>query len=149
MNKSLRFWASLELYLRKVAGRSPLPWPAWGIGLVLVVFGTSLKYSRDSVAGARNTREVVITAAKRGDYETARELLNHYSIRPLDQLEDLVYPERKVETRIAELENKLEIYPENREIYLGIAELYRQLGNEEKTQEYRERARILDPNGGE
>lgn len=146
MKKKLSFWESLEMYLRKVAGRSPLSWSAWGIGLILVVLATSLKYSRDSVVGARDTKEVVEIAARRGDYQTAREILNHLTNEPLNYLEDLVYPERKVQARIVELEHKLEIYPENRELYLAIAELYRQLGNEGKAQEYSERARILDPN---
>lgn len=102
-------------------------------------------------------REVISLAAERGDYETARGLLNHYTIRPLNQsvlgaeseLEDKVYPERVVARRIMELEEKLETYPENKEIYLILASWYDQLGNTEKSGEYREKARILDPNGTE
>lgn len=146
MKKNLGFGEAIELYLRKVVGRSPLPWPIIGIGLIIIVFGVSLKYSNDSVASARNIREVVEVAAKRGDYQTARELLKHYNIEPLDQFGELVYPERKVQTKIDELEQSLEIYPESREIYLAIVELYKQLGNTEKASEYLEKARILSPN---
>jgi len=146
MKKNLGFGEAIERYLRKVVGRSPLPWPVIGIGLIIIVFGVSLKYSKDSTASARNIREVVEVAAKRGDYQTARELLKQYNIEPLDQLGELVYPERKVQNKIDELEQSLEIYPESREIYLAIAELYKQLGNVEKGQEYRERARVLSPN---
>ncbi len=142
MKKNLGFGEAIELYLRKVVGRSPLPWPIIGIALFLIVFGFSLKYSRDSTAGARNIREVVEVAAKRGDYATARSLWDD----SMSDLEDLVYPERKIAKRIEELTQSLETYPESREIYQAIAELYKQLGNDEKVQEYRERARILDPN---
>ncbi len=146
MKKNLGFGEAIELYLRKVVGRSPLPWPIIGIGLIIIVFGVSLKYSRDSAVGARNIRDVVEVAAKRGDYQTARELLKQYNIDPLDQLGELVYPERKIQNKIDELEQNLEIYPESREIYLALSNLHMQLGNDEKSQEYRERARILDPN---
>ncbi len=146
MKKNVGFGEAIERYLRKVVGRSPLPWPVIAIGLIIIVFGVSLKYSRDSAVGARNIREVVEVAAKRGDYQTARELLKHYNIEPLDQLGELVYPERKIQIKIDELEKNLEIYPESREIYLAIAELYKQLGNTEKASEYLEKARILSPN---
>lgn len=145
MKKNLEFGEAIELYLRKVVGRSPLPWPVIGIGLILIVFGVSLKYSKYSAVGARNIREMVEVAAKRGDYQTARELLNHYTIEPLDQLEDLVYPERKISKRIEELTQSLEIYPESREIYQALAKLYGQLGDGERSQEYLEKAWILDP----
>jgi tetratricopeptide (TPR) repeat protein len=142
MKKNLGFGEAIELYLRKVVGRSPLPWPVIGITLILIVFGVSLKYSKDTVVGARNIRDVVEVAAKRGDYATARSLWND----SMSDLEDVVYPERKIVKRIEKLTQSLEMYPESREIYQAIAELYKQLGSEEKSQEYRERARILDPN---
>ena len=142
MKKNLGFGEAIELYLRKVVGRSPLPWPVIGITLILIVFGVSLKYSRDSVVAAKNFKDVVEVAAKRGDYATARSLWDD----SMNDLEDMVYPERKITKRIEELTQSLEIYPESREIYLALAELYKQLGSEEKSQECRERARILDPN---
>ena len=156
MKKNLGFGEAIELYLRKVVGRPPIPrlqklffkhcgqaWPVIGIGLIIIVFGVSLKYSRDSVASAKNLREVVEVAAKRGDYQTARSLWDD----SMSDLGDLVYPGKKIFKRIEELEQNLEIYPESREIYQAIAELYKQLGNTEKASEYGERARILDPNG--
>jgi tetratricopeptide (TPR) repeat protein len=155
MKKNLGFGEAIELYLRKVVGRSPLPrlqklcfkhcgqaWPVIGISLIIIVFGVSLKYSKDSVVGARNIKDVVEVAARRGDYATARFLWDD----SMSDLEDMVYPERKITKRIEELTQNLEMYPESREIYQTIAELYKQIGNEEKVQEYRERARILDPN---
>ncbi len=155
MEKNLGFGEAIELYLRKVVGRSPLPrlqklcfkhcgqaWPVIGISLIIIVFGVSLKYSKDSVVGARNIKDVVEVAARRGDYATARSLWDD----SMSDLENMVYPERKIAKRIEELTQSLEVYPESREIYLAIAELYKQIGNEEKVQEYRERARILDPN---
>ncbi len=142
MKKNLGFGEAIELYLRKVVGRSPLPWPVIGITLILIVFGVSLKYSRDSVVAAKNFKDVVEVAAKRGDYATARSLWDD----SMNDLEDMVYPERKITKRIEELTQSLEIYPESREIYLALSNLHMQLGNDEKSQEYRERARILDPN---
>jgi tetratricopeptide (TPR) repeat protein len=106
------------------------------------VFGVSLKYSNDSGVGARNIREVVEVAAKRGDYATARSLWDD----SMSDLEDMVYPERKITERIEELTQNLEMYPESIEIYQAIAELYEQIGNTEKAQEYSERARVLSPN---
>ena len=142
MKKNLGFGEAIELYLRKVVGRSPLPWPVIGITLILIVFGVSLKYSRDSVVAAKNFKDVVEVAAKRGDYATARSLWDD----SMNDLEDMVYPERKITKRIEELTQSLEIYPESREIYLALSNLHMQLGNDEKSQEYRERERILEPN---
>jgi tetratricopeptide (TPR) repeat protein len=109
--------------------------------------------SKNSLAGARTQNEAIKKAAEQGDYQTAQALyeeMNSGSTEPvlgvMSEIETLVYPERKVEQRISELLLKLEEYPGNREIYLSLAELYSQIGNEESAQEYREKARILDPN---
>lgn len=149
MKKNGGFFESFEKYGWSVVGRSPLPryWRWVGVGVILSIIVISWSYSGQTVVGARDIGEVIEKAARLGDYEKARELLNHYTNEPLDHLEDIVYPERKVERRIAELEAKLEQYPGNRQIYLGLAELYGQLGNREKTDEYREKARVLDPSG--
>lgn len=146
MKKNTGFWRGLEKYGWKVVERSPLPYAWIAMGIWGLILGASWGQVRYSVVGARNVNEVVAKAASLGDYETARKLLNHYTNEPLNHLEDLVYPERIVERRIAELEAKLTEYPGNRQIYLALGELYGQLGNGEKADEYRERARILDPN---
>ena len=144
MKKSVGFWGSLEQYLGKVIERSPLPryWRWMGIGLVLVVVVSSAVSAKSSVVGATSLAAVVEKAARLGDYQLAQELWNE----SMSGLGDLVYPERKVERRIAELEAKLVEYPGNRQIYLALTELYGQMGNSERADEYREKARILDPN---
>ncbi len=144
MKKVDGFWGSLEQYTWKVVERSPLPqhWQWMAVGIVLVVFVGSAVGAKSSVAGATRLEAVVEKAARLGDYQLAQELWNE----PMSGLEDLVYPERKVERWIVELEAKLEQYPGNRQIYLTLADLYKQLGNSEKSDEYREKARILDPN---
>lgn len=142
MKKNSGFGEAVEIYLRKVVSRSPLPLPYLGIGLVFIVFGFSLKYLPNSVASVRNVSDVVTIAAKLGDYQVARSLWNE----SMPGLEDLVYPERKIEARIADLEQKLQIYPSNRDIYLALGKLYEQVGNVEKAKEYLERARVLSPN---
>ena len=140
----------MEKYSWKVVGRSPLPryWQHLVIGVVLLVILASLKYAKYSVVGARNIDETIWVAAKNGDYATAQRLYESCTAPQCHTVtEDMVYPERKVERRIAELEGKLEEYPSDREIFLNLAGLYDQLGNQEVANEYREKARILDPNG--
>lgn len=156
MKKSISFWESLEQYSWKLVGRSPLPqhWPWIGVVLIVVVLLASVLNMKNSTVGANDLREVITLAAERGDYVTARMLWNNQSpitnnqtvLGAESELEDGVYPERVVTRRIAELEIKLAEYPENKEVYLMLASWYGQLGNTEKASEYREKARILDPN---
>ncbi len=154
MKKTGSFWQSLEIYTWKVVERSPLPWSWIGIGTVVLILLASLLNRQNSVVSVGNMREVIVKAAERGDYGLARKLLDHYTSEPLDhlvlgvqsELEDKVYPERVVERRTLELETKLGEYPGNRQIYLMLSELYRQLENPTKESEYREKARVLDPN---
>lgn len=129
-----------------MVARSPLPWSYVGFGLIILIFVTSLGNVKNSVVGAKDMGEVVEIAAKRGDYPTAQKLFNQYTNEPLNHLENIVYPERVVERRISELEAKLEEYPENKEVLLEVSRLYGEIGNREKAQDYREQARILDPN---
>jgi len=159
MKKSEGFWRSLEIYTWKVAGRSPLPYSNLISGLVMVVVVSSL--FGKSLSGARSAEEATRMAASRGDYTLARQLLTNQQTSGASSnlvlgvstdlpaqagMEDLVYPEKVVERRITELEEKLREYPGNRQIYLTLAGLYEQLGNQEKSSEYREKARVLDPN---
>lgn len=155
MKKKTSFWLSFEKYIYRVVGRSPLPWSWIGIGAVLLVMVMSWSYRDQSVAEASSMHEVIRGAASNGDYALAQTLFEqNQDSRSNDQvlgvgteLEDIVYPENKVEQRIQELEQKLLEYPENREIYLALSDLYRQLKQTDKSDEYREKARILDPNG--
>lgn len=154
MKKSDKFLQSLEQYIYKTAGRSPLPYTWIGVGVVGIALLLSLLNSKNSVAGAQNPREVIERASARGDYETARELLNKGKVRSEkekvlgveSELEDKVYPEKVVERKIVELEDRLEQYPNHFEIILELSRLYSLVGNTDKSSEYREKARILDPN---
>jgi len=132
--------------------------------MVVVVMVSSFLNVKNSTVGARELRDVIEKAVERGDYETARKLFDRYQtiddrfkvLGAETELEDKVYPERVVERRIAELEGRLEEYPGNREIYLILANLYQQLEGtrvdtgvdpyKDKATEYREKARVLDPN---
>lgn len=124
------------------------------MAVVGVIIITSWAYHEISVVGERDTRSVIERAAKQGDYQTAQALFEKTLderrqssvLGAVSELEDRVYPERVIARRIAELEIKLEEYPANKEIYLMLTSLYGQLGNTEKSDEYREKARILDPN---
>lgn len=156
MKNEERFFTSLERYLRKVVTRSPLPhyWAWVMIGGALMVMGTSIA-AQNGIVGARNMEEAIRIAAGQGDYEMARKLLDRCQMSDFrfqvlgasTEIEDLVYPERKVERMIAELTDGLSKYPENKDIYKQIAQLYYQLGNDELAREFSEKARVLDPNG--
>lgn len=176
MKKSGGFWSSLEIYTWKVVERSPLPllresefaqtaysavlrlgrfggqaWVWVGVGIVVLVLLVSAFSVHNSVVSAGTMQEVIVKAARRGDYELAVKLLKDQrasdGVLGVDaELEDIVYPEQVVERKIIELETKLADYPGNREIYLALSKLYSQLDNRVKADEYREKARILDPN---
>ena len=95
------------------------------------------------MAGVSDLSEATALSAKLGDYELAQKLFDRGEVLGL---EDKVFPEKMVVNKIAELEQKLEEYPGNRIIFLSLAELHEQLGNQEVASEYREKARVLDPN---
>ncbi|MFH1244536.1 MAG: tetratricopeptide repeat protein [bacterium] len=154
MKHDQSFWRSLEKYGWRVVRRSPLPWQWIGVGLVVSVMGTSMINGKNSVVGARDLREVSGKAAERGDYQTAQKLYARCQVTQCHEqvlgaeteLEDKIYPEKVVERRVRELETKLEDYPGNKEIFVTLAELYREIGDIERAQEYLEQARVLDPN---
>jgi len=159
VKKNRGFWRSLEKYSWGVARRSPLPYTWIGVGIVLSMMGMSLVNVRNSTVGARELRDVIEKAVERGDYFLAEHLYQTEGKQVLgssSELEDKIYPERVVERRIAELGGRLEEYPGNREIYLILANLYQQLEGtrvdtgvdsyKNKATEYREKARVLDPN---
>lgn len=154
MKSELNFWRSLEEYSWKVMGRSPLPWPWVGVGVVAIVLCLSLLNVKNSMIGVRDVDEAIELAAKRGDYKVARMLFDSSTNTASEtvvlgvktELEDIVYPERIVEKQIIELENKLEKYPGNREIYHSLSTLYAQVGKQETANAYQEMARVLDPN---
>jgi len=159
VKKNRGFWRSLEKYSWGVARRSPLPYTWIGVGIVLSMMGMSLVNVRNSTVGARELQDVIEKAVERGDYFLAEHLYQTEGKQVLgssSELEDKIYPERVVERRIAELGGRLEEYPGNREIYLILANLYQQLEGtrvdtgvdsyKNKATEYREKARVLDPN---
>lgn len=156
MESTDNFFTSLERYVRKVALRSSLPryWAWMVVGGVLVVMGTSIS-AQNEILGARNMEGAIRIAAGQGDYLTADRLMQEYTNAQMNksvlgvesELEDLVYPERKVERRIAELTLMLEKYPDNKDVYTNLAQLYFEIGNEGQAAEYAEKARVLDPNG--
>lgn len=153
MKNPTNFWSSFEQYARKTTERSPLSWSQLVLPLTVLVVGLSVLTAKNSLVGARNTREAIEVAVKRGDYKTAQELYEKSKtgkeekvLGIMSELEEVVYPELVVERKISALQDKLSEYPGNREIYLSLAELYRQIGNTESAAEYREKARILDPN---
>lgn len=149
------FFDNLGRYGLRVLERSRLPlyWRWIAIGLICIAMATSWSARDISVAGEIRVDEIAVKAASVGDYEAARKLLNQYADEPaarqggsLNHLEELVYPERKVERKIAELEARLVEYPGNRQIYLLLADSYDQIDHSEKSSEYLEKARVLDPN---
>ena len=158
MESTDNFFTSLERYVRKVALRSSLPryWAWMVVGGVLVVTGTSIS-AQNEILGARNMEEAIRIAARQGDYQIARALFD----QTLDErgqtsvlgasaeLENLVYPEKKVEMKIAELKQLLTKYPENKDICQDIARLSFEIGDGEQAKVYAEKARILDPNGND
>jgi cytochrome c-type biogenesis protein CcmH/NrfG len=159
MKNKMCFWCSLEKYVQILLVRSPLPqyWPRITVGLIFIVLLVSLKYAKYSAAGATTLREIVMRAANAGDYETAQRLYESCTAPQCQSVaEELVYPEMKLEKRITELEQKLVEYPSNREVFLMLGDLYDQLGGtrvdtefdpyKDKAAEYREKARVLDPN---
>lgn len=154
MKNKLNFWFSLEIYLRKVVGRNPIPYTYIGILIVSFVLIASIFNVKNSVVDLDSVSQVIIKSAESGDYILAEQLFNKLEVEQSgsnilgfqSDLEDKVYPEKIVERRIFQLESKLVEYPGNRQIYLELASLYIQIGNEGQSHEYREKARILDPN---
>jgi tetratricopeptide (TPR) repeat protein len=151
MKKSEAFLPSLEQYVYRTARRNPLSSAGIGIGIIGLVMLLSLVNVKNNVAGAQSTRQIVEKASERGDYETATK---YFEQTPRDEnvlgaqseLEEKVYPDKVVERKIAELEEQLTQTPNHFEIYLELSRLNSLVGNNEQSSEYREKARILDPN---
>jgi tetratricopeptide (TPR) repeat protein len=160
MKKSDGFLQSLEQYIYEVVRRSPLPYAWMGIGIIGLVVFVSLLNVKNSVTAAQNIRQVVEKASIRGDYELAQKLfeqgIENIEYRVLGaesdpssdeaSLEEKVYPDKVVERKITELEEQLTKTPNHFEIYLELSRLNTLIGNTEQSSEYREKARILDPN---
>lgn len=143
MKRDLNFWLGLEKYLRTVAKRSPLPYPWIAISIVLTIIFASLLNSKQSFADISTNSDASLRAVELGDYEVAQDL---YVETGNPELKDIIYPEQVIERRIAELEQKSILYPGNREIFIELSNLYKQLENIDMSDEYREKARVLDPN---
>lgn len=157
MKRDLNFWLGLEIYIRAVAKRNPVPYPWIGVGAIFLAILTSTVSSRASFVSVGSVAEAASRAASLGDYAAAQELFgklnsetaNDSVLGAQSELEDKIYPERVLEKKIAELEDKITKYPGNREMFIELSNLYKQLGNQEMANEYREKARVLDPNGVE
>lgn len=128
--------------------RCPLPYPYLVVGAAIVV--VTLSVFGKNINSAISTDTAIKMLVKYGDYPLAEKLLKESSnslvLGAKSEVYDLVYPENLVERKIDGLENSLKRYPSNREIYLQISSLYEQIGRSEAAQQYREMARILDPN---
>lgn len=154
MKRDNHFWSSLEEYSRVVAKRSPLPssWIVTGVAALIIV--ASIFGVKASFASITTYSDAALRAASLGDYPSAKKFFNASTkmlsndsvLGVKSELEDKIYPENIVEKKIIELEEKMTIYPGNREIFIELSALHAQLGNQEIADEYREKARILDPN---
>lgn len=153
MKSETNFWRSLEKYTWEVAKRTPLPWSVLGVVFICFVLLFSLLNGKNSVVTARSIEDIIEKAGRSGDYETASQLfenrtLDNYSrvLGVATELEDIVYPENILYRSLTELTQKLDEYPNHFEMLLEISRLYTLLENKEQADEYREKARILDPN---
>lgn len=154
MKKRGGFWLSLESYTWEVVGRVAPTLPYFGVGIMVLVMGASIMSAKTSLAGAYDLREASIKAARVGDYAKAQALWNHQLTITNDQRvlgnmseeEDLVFPEIVVEREIEKYEELLKKHPGHRDLYLVLANLYGQIDEAEKAQDYYELARELDPN---
>lgn len=154
MNKN-SFIDSLNNYTWKRLKTLPIKWGWVGVGIAASIIVISWSYSGQTMVGVRSEREAIEKAARLGDYKLAQELYEKCHVSQChdgkvlgadSELEELVYPERKVEKEITKYEELNVKYPENRDILLMLSQLYNEIGNVEKSTEYREEARVLDPN---
>lgn len=150
-----RFLTSLSGYMWTRFNDLPVNW--WYVGTVVVVLTMlmSLVNRNNSMVGVTSTREAIERAAKAGDYELAQDLYEQCQVTQChdsrvlgaeSELEDLVYPERRIEREIVRYEELNTKYPGSRAILITLYELYKQVGEEEKAKIFWEQARILDPN---
>lgn len=153
-----KFWANLEKYVYGRAGRLRGKWQWGGVGIAMGVIGVSVVSGYfNSPTLSADVETIIREAAKSGDYTLAQELYReNYESRIKNNvlglqsdLDELVYPERKLEREIAEWEEKLARYPTHRDMLLALAELELAAGNVETARQYWEEARKLDPNGKE
>lgn len=150
MRENDDFVASLIKYGWKKLTKLPIsPWYL-GVGIVIMVMAVSALNMKYSIAFVQSRRQAIEKAARAGDYPAARRLLEKDSKSSVlgadSELEELVYPERKVEREIARYEELNGKYPGSRDILVALSKLYKQLGNEEKAKERWEEAKKLDPN---
>lgn len=125
-----------------------------GTILIFLVLMASWMGRGTSLAGTKNWREAVERAAEVGDYRLARELVRKQQVVNSDkdvlgadsELDELVYPERKVQRVITSYEELNRRYPGHRDILLTLSKLYAELGNGKQAESYRGAARALDPN---
>lgn len=149
------FWRGLEKYIYKRIEESRLRWGWVGVLIVVIVLGMSIAsgyFTSSPLFGGKN--EMVRWAARAGDYGLADTLYRQYQLESKEyqvlgaetELEELVYPERKIEHEILKREELLIRYPGYRDLLINLSELYKMAGEQERAAEYWEQARILDPN---
>lgn len=151
--KQTKFGGSLERYVFRRLKSAPFRWEWVGVaGGFLVIVVSLLTGYFSSPTLYSNKIEIIREAAEAGDYQTARMLYEQEDSKVLGaslELEELVYPEIGLAREIREQEELLARFPGSRDILLTLSKLYEQAENREKSSEYFEAARLLDPNGEE
>ena len=145
--KKVGFWESLEEYFWKKTEKISPTLLSFSFGLLVI--GTSLVFSgkRKAImqAGAypfevRVVDELIKNVAAQGDYELAQKLYEERNVLGIDdkgnKLEEIVYPEKKLQRILEEHKSILKESPYLRNALINIARLYKNLGEEEKAQEY-------------
>ena len=150
-SRNAGFWNSLEKYVGGRIAEAPIEWCGVGVGVVgiVVLISVTTGYINSPTLGS-NKIEIIRTAGEQGDYRLARELYEQVEEDVLGasiELEELVYPEKKIEREIEKQQEPLLKYPGNRDLFLNLSRLYSESNNREKSAEYLEMARVLDPNG--
>lgn len=152
----LGFWPSLEYYVYKRIADSHVPWAVVALAGVAIMIGASTAagyFSKSPLFGSRS--DVIKWAAAGGDYATAQILYENGQEQMTEgqkilgagsELEEVVYPEKKVENQIERDILLNEKYPGNRDLLLHLSDLYAAIGNSESAEITREQARKLDPN---
>lgn len=155
LRKKLGFLASLEHYSYKRIAQAHIPWIPVAIAGIAIVIGASIAAGYFQTSPLFGTRQDVMKwAAGNGDYQTAQKIylglsetyMNTQVLGAGTDLEEIVYPEKRIERELHNSLELLQIYPGDRDLLLHVAELYTETGDAEQAQIYWNQARLLDPN---